>query len=62
MTKDAKIIFTNHAKIKLEILNKHLGMKVRYNREEDILLIEGSDEKIDYAEEMGPHYCAFYKE
>jgi uncharacterized protein YuzE len=29
-------------------------MKVRYSRDEDILIIEFSDEKIDYAEEMGP--------
>ena len=29
-------------------------MKVRYSRSEDVLIIELSDEKIDYAEEMGP--------
>jgi len=29
-------------------------MKVRYSRDEDILIIEFSDEKIDYAEEMVP--------
>jgi uncharacterized protein YuzE len=29
-------------------------MKIRYSRNEDILIIELSDEKIDYAEEMGP--------
>jgi hypothetical protein len=27
-------------------------MKVKYDREEDILVYEISDEKIDYAEEM----------
>ena len=29
-------------------------MKVRYSREDDVLLIELSEEKIDYAEEAGP--------
>ncbi|MCC6018666.1 MAG: DUF2283 domain-containing protein [archaeon YNP-LCB-024-027] len=29
-------------------------MRIRYSRDEDILIIEFSDEKIDYAEEMGP--------
>jgi len=29
-------------------------MKIRYSRDEDILIIELSDEKIEYAEEMGP--------
>jgi uncharacterized protein YuzE len=29
-------------------------MKIRYSRNEDILIIELSDEKIDYAEEMEP--------
>ena len=29
-------------------------MKVRYSRGEDVLIIELSDEKVDYAEEMGP--------
>jgi uncharacterized protein YuzE len=28
-------------------------MRVRYSRDEDILIIELSDEKIDHAEEMG---------
>ncbi len=29
-------------------------MKIRYSRDEDILIIELSDEKIEYAEEAGP--------
>ncbi|MCR6669756.1 MAG: DUF2283 domain-containing protein [archaeon YNP-WB-040] len=29
-------------------------MRIRYSRDEDILIIEFSDENIDYAEEMGP--------
>jgi uncharacterized protein YtpQ (UPF0354 family) len=29
-------------------------MKFRYSRGEDVLTIELSDEKVDYAEEMGP--------
>ena len=29
-------------------------MKVRYSRSEDVLIIELSDERVDYAEEMGP--------
>ena len=29
-------------------------MKVSYDRESDILMIQVGDEKIDYAEEMGP--------
>lgn len=29
-------------------------MKIRYSRDEDILMLELSDEKIEYAEEMGP--------
>jgi uncharacterized protein YuzE len=29
-------------------------MKIRYDREEDIVIIEVSPEKIDYAEEVGP--------
>jgi uncharacterized protein YuzE len=29
-------------------------MRIRYSRDEDMLIIEFSDEKIDYAEEMGP--------
>lgn len=37
-------------------------MKVRYDREADILLIEGSNEKIDYAEEMGPIIVHFTKD
>ncbi|MEM2058398.1 MAG: DUF2283 domain-containing protein [Thermoproteota archaeon] len=29
-------------------------MRIRYSRSEDVLLVELSDEKVDYAEEMGP--------
>lgn len=29
-------------------------MRIRYDREQDILLLEVSDEPIDYAEEAGP--------
>lgn len=29
-------------------------MRIRYSREEDVLLIELSDEEIDHAEEAGP--------
>jgi hypothetical protein len=36
-------------------------MKLRYNREDDILLLEVSDEPIDYAEEMGPLIVHFSK-
>jgi len=36
-------------------------MKLRYNREEDILLLEVSDESVDYAEEMGPLIVHFSK-
>ena len=37
-------------------------MKVRYDREVDILTIELSDEDIDYAEEAGPIIIHFSKE
>lgn len=37
-------------------------MKLRYNREVDILLLEVSDESIDYAEEMGPLIVHFSKQ
>ena len=37
-------------------------MKVRYDREEDILTIKTSDEPIDYAEEIGPIIVHFTKE
>ncbi|MEM2873629.1 MAG: DUF2283 domain-containing protein [Nitrososphaerales archaeon] len=37
-------------------------MKVKYDREEDILVYEISDEKIDYAEEMGPVIVHFTKD
>jgi uncharacterized protein YuzE len=37
-------------------------MKVSYNREDDVLLLEVSDEGIDYAEEVGPLIIHFTKE
>jgi len=37
-------------------------MKMSYNRESDVLLIQVSEEKIDYAEEMGPIIIHFTKE
>jgi uncharacterized protein YuzE len=37
-------------------------MKVRYDREEDILMIRISDEPIDYAEEIGSIIVHFTKE
>ncbi len=37
-------------------------MKVKYDREEDILVYEISDEKIDYAEEMGPVIVHFTRD
>ena len=37
-------------------------MKVRYDREEDILIIKVSDEAIDYGEEIGPVVVHFTKE
>jgi len=37
-------------------------MKVRYSKEEDILLVEVSDESIDYAEEVGSIIVHFTKE
>ncbi len=37
-------------------------MKVRYDREEDILIVRTSDESIDYAEEIGPIIVHFTKE
>ena len=37
-------------------------MKIRYSRDEDILLIELSDEKVDYAEEAGPIIVHFTKD
>jgi len=39
-----------------------IAMKLRYNREVDILLLEVSDESIDYAEEMGPLIVHFSKQ
>ena len=29
-------------------------MKISYNRDEDIMILEVSEDKIDFAEEMGP--------
>lgn len=37
-------------------------MKIKYNREQDILLMEVSDEPIDYGEEIGPTIVHFTKE
>ncbi len=37
------------------------GMKLRYSRKEDILLIEVSDEPIEYAEEVGNIIVHFTK-
>lgn len=36
-------------------------MKIRYNREKDILLLEVSKKSIDYAEEAGPIIVHFDK-
>jgi uncharacterized protein YuzE len=36
-------------------------MKVSYNRAEDVLLLEVSDEGIEYAEEVGPLIIHFTK-
>ena len=35
-------------------------MKIKYDRDVDILMIELSDEKIDYAEETGPMIIHFF--
>jgi len=37
-------------------------MKIRYDREVDIIMIELSDEQIDYAEEAGPIIIHFTKD
>jgi uncharacterized protein YuzE len=37
-------------------------MKVSYNRVDDVLLLEVSDEGIEYAEEVGPLIIHFTKE
>jgi len=37
-------------------------MKISYNREEDIMLLEVSSEPIDFAEEMGPLIVHFSKQ
>jgi len=36
-------------------------MKISYNREEDIMMLEVSSETIDFAEEMGPIIVHFSK-
>ena len=36
-------------------------MKIRYSRDEDIMLLEVSPEPIDFAEEMGPIIVHFTK-
>ncbi len=38
------------------------SMRVKYNREDDVLLIEISDEKIYYAEEVGNMIIHFSKD
>ena len=37
------------------------SVKVSYNRESDVLLIQVSEAKVDYAEEMGPIIVHFTK-
>ena len=37
-------------------------MRIKYNREDDVLLIEISDEEIDYAEEVGNVIIHFSKD
>jgi len=37
-------------------------MKVSYNRESDVLLIQVSEAKVDHAEEMGPIIVHFTKD
>jgi len=37
-------------------------MKISYNREDDIMLLEVSEAPIDFAEEMGPIIVHFTKE
>jgi len=37
-------------------------MKVSYDRESDVLLIQVSEAKVDYAEEMGPIIVHFTKD
>jgi len=36
-------------------------VKVSYNRESDVLLIQVSEDRVDYAEEMGPIIVHFTK-
>ncbi len=37
-------------------------MKIRYDRDQDILIVSVSDESIDYAEKIGPVIVHFTKE
>ena len=37
-------------------------MRISYNREDDVLVLEVSEEGIDYAEEVGPMIIHFTKE
>ncbi len=37
-------------------------MKIRYNRDEDIMIMEISSESVDFAEEMGPIIVHFSKD
>lgn len=41
---------------------KHADMKISYNREQDILMYEVSEESIDYAEEMDSMIVHFTKD
>jgi len=41
---------------------KGKGMRVSYDRDTDILMIEISDENVDYAEEAGPMIIHFSKD
>lgn len=38
------------------------GVKVSYNRESDVLFIQVSEAKVDYAEEMGPIIIHFTRD
>lgn len=67
--KGEKIRFSNHALLKFKVLEKHgiiIGeidmRKIRYSKDEDILLIELSEKTIDYAEEEGQLIIHFSKE
>jgi hypothetical protein len=59
--KSMRIIFTKHGELKFTPQGGR-DMRIRYSRKEDILLIEVSDEPIDYAEEVGPIIVHFTKD